>query len=177
MRTECLSGRRLVLVPDRPNPIFRGAGPDQAVMIQNDCGGMGQLVCGVRPASARPGHVFHPAVLLPVCCDTSIPHTRSSEPHQTVVEGSCPGRGPYSRPAVPITVRAMITCRLQHRALRMCAGLKSLASLQSTRQLDDRTAASVALTWQPGLGTGLQLQTNRQLTERVQGECSLLTLY
>ncbi len=50
-----------------------------------------------------------------------------------------------------------------------CAGLKSLASLQSTRQLDERTAASLALTWQPGLGAGLQLQTNRQLTERVQG--------
>ena len=48
-------------------------------------------------------------------------------------------------------------------------GLKSLASLQSTRQLDEHTAASVALTWQPGVGAGLQLQTNRQLTERLQG--------
>jgi len=49
------------------------------------------------------------------------------------------------------------------------AGLKSLASLQSTRQLDERTAASLALTWQPGLGAGLQLHSTRQLTERVNG--------
>lgn len=48
-------------------------------------------------------------------------------------------------------------------------GLKTLLSVQSTRQLDESTTASLALTWQPEVGIGLQLNTSRQLTDSVSG--------
>ena len=49
-------------------------------------------------------------------------------------------------------------------------GLKTLVSIQSTRQLDEVTSASLALTWQPDLGPGLQLSTSRQLTNAISGQ-------
>ena len=51
----------------------------------------------------------------------------------------------------------------------LTAGLKTLVSLQSTRQLDEATSASLGLTWQPEVGVGLQLSTSRQLTDSVSG--------
>ncbi|KAK9804851.1 hypothetical protein WJX72_008677 [[Myrmecia] bisecta] len=50
------------------------------------------------------------------------------------------------------------------------AGLKSLVSVQSTRQLSQYSSASLAASWQPGGGVGLQLLTTRQLTPSTAGE-------
>ncbi len=47
----------------------------------------------------------------------------------------------------------------------MCAGLKTFASLQSTRQLSEHTSAGLGLTWQPRVGAGLQLSSTRQLSD------------
>lgn len=46
-----------------------------------------------------------------------------------------------------------------------CAGLKTFASLQSTRQLSEHTSAGLGLTWQPKVGVGLQLSSTRQLSD------------
>ena len=46
-----------------------------------------------------------------------------------------------------------------------CAGLKTFASLQSTRQLSEHTSAGLGLTWQPRVGAGLQLSSTRQLSD------------
>ena len=45
------------------------------------------------------------------------------------------------------------------------AGLKTFASLQSTRQLSEHTSAGLGLTWQPRVGAGLQLSSTRQLSD------------
>ncbi|CAK0784705.1 hypothetical protein CVIRNUC_007909 [Coccomyxa viridis] len=44
-------------------------------------------------------------------------------------------------------------------------GLKTFASLQSTRQLSEHTSAGLGLTWQPRVGAGLQLSSTRQLSD------------
>jgi hypothetical protein len=46
-----------------------------------------------------------------------------------------------------------------------CAGLKTFASLQSTRQLSEHTSGGLGLTWQPKVGIGLQLSSSRQLSD------------
>ena len=46
-----------------------------------------------------------------------------------------------------------------------CAGLKTFASLQSTRQMSEHTSAGLGLTWQPRVGVGLQLSSSRQLSD------------
>jgi hypothetical protein len=50
------------------------------------------------------------------------------------------------------------------------AGLKTLLQLQSTRQLGEHASATLATTWQPDLGFGLQLGTARQLSTHWHGE-------
>ena len=50
-------------------------------------------------------------------------------------------------------------------AAGVCAGLKTFASLQSTRQLSEHTSAGLGLTWQPRVGAGLQLSSTRQLSD------------
>ncbi len=49
-------------------------------------------------------------------------------------------------------------------------GLKTLVQAQSTRQLGEHTTATLATTWQPDLGFGLQLGTGRQLSRHWHGE-------
>ena len=50
------------------------------------------------------------------------------------------------------------------------AGLKSLVQVASTRQLGQHSTATLATTWQPDLGLGLQLSTARQLSQAWHGE-------
>ncbi len=54
------------------------------------------------------------------------------------------------------------------------AGLKTFASLQSTRQLSEHTAAGLGLTWQPKVGVGLQLSSTRQLSDTTSADFSLV---
>ena len=53
---------------------------------------------------------------------------------------------------------------------RWAAGLKTLVQLQSTRQLGEHASATLATTWQPDLGFGMQLGTARQLSTHWHGE-------
>ena len=50
------------------------------------------------------------------------------------------------------------------------AGLKTFASLQSTRQLSECTSAGLGVTWQPNAGLGLQLVSSRQLSDTTEAD-------
>ena len=51
-------------------------------------------------------------------------------------------------------------------------GLRTLLSAQTSVQLTPNSTATLATTWQPKVGPGLQFITTRQLSERTQGEFS-----
>jgi len=52
------------------------------------------------------------------------------------------------------------------------AGLKTLLSAQTTVQLSSMAGATMAASWQPGKGVGLQIVTSRQLGDATNGEIS-----
>ncbi|BDA50839.1 DnaJ homolog subfamily C member 11 [Coccomyxa sp. Obi] len=52
-----------------------------------------------------------------------------------------------------------------------CAlGLKTFASVQSTRQLSEHTSAGLGVTWQPRVGLGLQLLSSRELSDNTSAD-------
>lgn len=71
----------------------------------------------------------------------------------------------------PVLLMSQIICSsLQQCASRIgdvgvCAGLKTFASVQSTRQLSQHTSAGLGVTWQPRVGLGLQLVSSRELSD------------
>ena len=52
------------------------------------------------------------------------------------------------------------------------AGLRTLLSAQTTVQLSPESTGTLATSWQPGRGVGLQILTNRQLGDATNGELS-----
>ena len=76
------------------------------------------------------------------------------------------------RAYVPDIHKASVGCdvEVQVGMWGVCAGLKTFASVQSTRQLSEHTSAGLGATWQPGVGLGLQLVSSRELSDNTSAD-------
>lgn len=127
--------------------------------VQGNVGG-GSFICGLkRVLSEYLSLDFQGAIgeLTSLCCSGCAPPCRMYDPSASM--------------------HAILLCTWQKSRLAAvligaCAGLKTFASLQSTRQLSEHTSAGLGLTWQPKVGVGLQLSSTRQLSNTTSADFS-----